>query len=104
MTEPRFTPGPWVIRESMTQIGKCYRISTESVIECGHGSALLYDDSTSLNPHAGGVQKANANLIAAAPEMYEALIEAANHLYTHQDMTRVRELAKAVIRKAEGRQ
>lgn len=70
-----FTPGPWTIRESMTQIGKCYRISTEPIIECGHGAALLYDDNTSLNPHAEGVQRANANLIAAAPELYKALYD-----------------------------
>lgn len=73
MSETKFTKGPWIVRESMTQIGKCYRVGTDAVIECGHGAALLYDDNSSLNPHGEGVQNANAKLISAAPELYEAL-------------------------------
>lgn len=73
MAETKFTKGPLEVREYPTQIGKCYRVGTVAMLDGGHGGAVLYDDSTSLNPHTEGEQKANAHLFASASDMYRTL-------------------------------
>ncbi len=48
----------------------------------------------------GGPKDADRHLIAAAPELLEALIECRDHLYVFEDMGRCRELANAALSKA----
>lgn len=62
MTEPKFTPAPW----HTTNDG--YNVKNET------------DIMICLNSFEDDVEqcKANANLIAAAPELYEALVELLN--------------------------
>lgn len=67
------THGPWEIIRHKTQIGECFRVGNKAVMTEGHGGCLLYNDSTSLNPHRPGEQEANATLISAAPDMYAVL-------------------------------
>lgn len=70
------TPGPWTMRTVSTSAGVCHRVYPEAWGDPpSHGAICLYDDQTSLNPHPDGEQIANARLIAAAPEMLEALEE-----------------------------
>ena len=70
-----FTPGPWRTVEVPTSIGTCHRIFPLAWGEepPTHGGICAYDDRTSLNPHAGGEQLANARLIARAPELVEEI-------------------------------
>lgn len=70
----KHTSGPWVVRFRMGHGGRirCYRVGPEHVADAAHGGICLYDDVTSLNPHASGEQEANARLIAAAPDLLEA--------------------------------
>ena len=67
----QFTPGPWIVETTNTLPGECadnvhrlcypgYRI---------HGICAIWNNTRT--------SKANANLIAAAPAMYEALRHAA---------------------------
>ncbi len=58
------TPGPWGIRALM---GENLSVCDESV---GPG---LYPIAQSIEGHTEDEQNANARLIAAAPELYEAL-------------------------------
>lgn len=71
--EAKFTKGPWEIAEVRTQVGRAFKIDEEARHE-DHGLvACIYDDETSLNSRLHEEHEANAHLIAAAPEMYEAL-------------------------------
>ena len=68
MTERKWTPGPWVWRYE----------------DGGHMEAdqwflspgVLMADGTDGTPSGDSIDRANARLIAAAPEMYEALEQA----------------------------
>jgi len=64
MSNSSYTPGPWIAVHN----GHYIDIKTEHMV---HSLA-----STQVNEYLGiddGVEKANANLIAAAPELLEAL-------------------------------
>ena len=60
MTEPKFTKGPWLIKMNKTFYGEEF--------------IGIYDTQDRLTASAY-MHIANANLIAAAPDMYEALEE-----------------------------
>jgi len=62
----KHTPGPW-------------SVSHDSVVYSG---ASLVADAAGGNQRTPETAKANANLIAAAPELLAAAIEARNHLRT----------------------
>jgi hypothetical protein len=47
-------------------------------------------------------ERANANLYAASPDAFDLAEEVANHLYTEQDVIRVRVKAREFIAKALG--
>ena len=66
MREKKFTPGPWNVEKENIHIG--------SIATC-HGDKEdgYYEVWTSNWMDSGIDQKANANLIAAAPELLEAL-------------------------------
>ncbi len=80
MTEYKYTPGPWTVNEVPIQSSggsnKCFKILPIR--------ACIYDD---WKPRERGVEyeenKANAKLIAAAPDMLEylKLIKSANGLW-----------------------
>lgn len=66
MTTPKFTQGPWFITGNMTKY-----------IESRIGGGLIQEVAavgpTSADCGYGEQQQASAHLIAAAPELYEAL-------------------------------
>lgn len=78
MTYHKHTPGPWTAETVKTSCGVCHRVgpfpSPEWMCRKKPSHACIYDDY----PAGSGTSElvANAHLIAAAPEMYEAL---ANH-------------------------
>ena len=68
MTKPKYTPGPWEVINEFNVYGKGHRL----VAACG-GRSQNYDVE---NNHIEKV--ASAHLIAAAPDMYEALKQICN--------------------------
>ncbi len=70
MSEKAHTPGPWVLNEVRTQCGRAFRIGSGEMVEAGKGCCIIYDDYPG-DPN--NQRAANARLIAAAPEMLEAL-------------------------------
>lgn len=69
MTETKFTPGPWSIFGPLSDKDEpAYRVSAERT--------LLLTVSPCPDGFVRGENKANAHLIAAAPELYQALEKA----------------------------
>jgi hypothetical protein len=63
------TPGPWTMDEVRTDSGRAFRIGSGEMLKAGKGCCIIYDD----HGHRDNQRKANARLIAAAPEMYDFL-------------------------------
>lgn len=88
MSESKHTPGPW----SYT---KC---------RCGHPYCTQFEISTQ---RSAGFEEADARLIAAAPDMYEALQQCLQHIEvdetTHGRQFAAGNVARAALAKAEGR-
>lgn len=87
MTEPKFTPGPWSV------------IKGRHFYEDRFGVEIKGDDF-SIQPQMG-MTEANAHLIAAAPELYEALEELLiqTRQYGHKPEIK---MAEAALAKARG--
>jgi hypothetical protein len=79
-----FTPGPWAVRAGANRSGR-YEIEAGAQILCpGTGGARSYSDVVAATHWSGTPEwEANAHLIAAAPEMYEAL----KHLHKWFEIT-----------------
>ncbi len=89
MTAPKFTPGPWRYDEESSGI-----LSKHSVAP---GSREV----AAVNPAlADQVTGANARLIAAAPELYEALAACEHALRSYQYGNGAPDLAEEVANKA----
>ena len=96
---PKFTPGPWRI---------LFNDKTKVVLE-QQGVAVFVADTYAGFTKSEEEQKANAALIAAAPEMYALLQkiveiagEAAETGYTTVTGDRILEQGKAILQKARG--
>lgn len=105
MTEAKHTPGPWHLEEMGYNSSSYYiRGSSESGdrLTIGKGAVAHIPRST-VNP-----MEANARLIAAAPELLEALKAMLEAEYAHEwedyssEELTVLEKAHAAIAKAEG--
>lgn len=116
MSESKHTPGPWIVDGSYTYdlvvgVGR----DDDRLLACpGSGGAMSWTDRVCTMSWSGGKHDANAHLIAAAPEMYEALkaclVQAEgcwmNHYGENPEGSAEPEhiaTARAVIAKAEGR-
>lgn len=93
MSEPKFTPGPW-IAVSRGCFGKTHEAD---VHECAKWDVDM-DDGEFMR---GNFRMEDANLIAAAPELYAALQECLNHgsMTGHEYVT---DQALAALAKARG--
>ena len=72
----KHTPGPWVIETVPTSVGICHKIGPfppRRPDDVKPRSACLYADYPSVHNPADNELYANARLIAAAPELLEAL-------------------------------
>ncbi|HFT1859310.1 TPA: hypothetical protein RG921_004299 [Pseudomonas aeruginosa] len=79
----KHTPGPWVLDTIPTSVGICHRIGPfpprrPDDVTVRH--ACLYADYPSASNPADEELEANARLIAAAPELLDALEDAVNRL------------------------
>lgn len=81
-SEVKWTEGPWEAREVRTQVGRAFRIGAGEMLEAGKGCCIVYDDYCG-NPD--NERAANARLIAAAPDLYEAALQALWHLGSDDD-------------------
>ena len=61
--KPKFTPGPWYVYDTRERAEHAY----DYYITAGQYFVAA------VSPDSLNIQEANANLIAAAPEMYEML-------------------------------
>ena len=81
MTEPKFTKGPWEVFKYTSSDGEIYvRVQTEyNAIENGENigpETICTIGGYPTIPLDGGAEwEATGNLIAAAPDMYEALLD-----------------------------
>ena len=77
MSEAKHTPGPWVLETLRTSCGICHKVGPfpgrHDNDEPRH--ACLYADYPSKHNPADAELEANARLIAAAPDLLEALIK-----------------------------
>ncbi len=92
MSETKFTPGPWMV------------IEPEATCANGWGGfALVAPSPIEFNDKSPCFTTANAHLIAAAPDLYEAL-ECALGLLEDEDWghTKVWNVGNAVLAKARG--
>lgn len=104
MADTKFTQGPW---KAIPDIGaripdKIYRVVGPSEVVCGDDGICTHDH---YNDRSFEEDRANMHLIAAAPELYEAL-EASNKrlktlLFEGEDQPLVLSNAKALA-KARG--
>lgn len=97
MADTRWTPGPWLVSE------------TGSVVAASDSGYVAepYDGRHTLQNDAA-ITAANAHLIAAAPEMYEALAAVIGdyeaHMRGHEYVPTPLIAARAALAKARGEQ
>lgn len=103
----KHTPGPWVARQSGAFNLAAFDIEAKAANRAGGGTRLVtcLASTTDSPAHEDEIMAANALLIAAAPELLEAL-ESAVREHCAKDpcrcVQRWHEPAKAAIRKAKG--
>ena len=102
MTERKWTPGPWVTDGfgGILAYGSCDTIDCSVLGRIATAEDVFDTDSEGRNWWAGGDKKANAHLIAAAPELYKALEMAA--LWLDVDGRFDLQVINAALAKARG--
>lgn len=103
------TPGPWTIRFGLNVMGKDVRYPSQERLVAnagGHANNIWNEQVTAEN-------EANARLIAAAPDLLEALkeilaagesyVDSADEVKAMLRFGRANDAARAAIAKAEGR-
>ncbi|MAZ17856.1 MAG: hypothetical protein CL535_16190 [Ahrensia sp.] len=89
--ETKWTPGPWFVEQSTSREWSGFRIHSASetydfdAMKVPQSIAITtqnYDGTTYAT--IKGRQEANAHLIAAAPELYAALVEAIDELEAYE--------------------
>ena len=93
--EVKHTPGPWFITGSMTKYVEA-RIPGRMIQEVAACGPTAADDGY------GEQQMANARLIAAAPELLEALESVLENCLDSDGLAAAYEKARAAIAKAKG--
>ncbi|HBC94336.1 MAG TPA: hypothetical protein DCZ10_15915 [Pelotomaculum sp.] len=104
MSKSEFTPGPWKARDYTNNEGDVW-IDCNAFACKGKGKSLGGTLATVHKNGTGkGTMEANARLIAAAPDMYEALKRIMDELPAKRDwLDPVSEqMALAALAKAEG--
>ena len=115
-----FTPGPWSLHRYTPDINRIFSIAACDAhgafeshhIAFGAGEMLLgevtahkpLDDKTTGYPRVTDFAEnvANAHLIAAAPELYAALLQAQKYLFDIAPAAHEYDANEALLRKARG--
>ena len=75
------TPGPWLLETVATSCGRCHKIGVFPTRRSGQSTyACVYEDSLNVGEGGDTELTANARLIAAAPDLLQALDHAARSL------------------------
>ena len=91
----KHTPGPWTVEKSLEQKHGTRVIAIAPVAWCGTNSSFGVDGNQSISAKQA---RANAHLIAAAPDLLEALQRAINRQgFSNQELIE----ARAAIAKAK---
>ena len=96
-TKPKFTPGPWYVDEEFSQAHIRYKEGTRCVVSEEHGGIC----ETTRGWEDEQTSPANAALIAAAPELYEALRDVLSEFLPNVKGP-VTERARRALVKAQG--
>lgn len=96
MSEPRWTPEPWVNDDGLVS-------GRESRIRHAPGPSIDIFDAANWPEELDEEAQANAHLIAAAPDLYEALVMLASFHEAHHNHP-IHAAARAALRKAIGKQ
>lgn len=99
MANAKHTSGPWVFDEVRTDCGRAFRIGSGEMLTAGKGCCIIYDDYPG-NPD--NERKANARLIAAAPDLLEALEEISRKYSNGASADAIARIARAALAKARG--
>jgi len=102
MSETKFTPGPWI--QAGPSFGEPKMKFANSVIPDRDDDEYPDDICEMPFPYYDEEQEANAQLIAAAPELYDALNAMLTHMGMDEDeFTKVTfDQARAALAKARG--
>jgi hypothetical protein len=96
-----YTPGPWKVSEYPTRQGRCNITNSGGVGEVPLEIAEAYP----MGEYWDDETKANARLIASAPELLEALEQLVEHVHgTYAYSEPHMEKARVAIAKATGEQ
>jgi dihydrodipicolinate synthase/N-acetylneuraminate lyase len=96
MTETKHTPGPWIFWRFGTGDDKCQDFGVAADVD-GNKIVIAHCFGKQSDDFAADA-RANATLIAAAPDMYEAL----QWIVENADEDSVVSAAKAALAKARG--
>jgi len=102
MSEVKHTPGPWIVRTFVMHGAAvdCF-VAAKDVQGFAYDAVIMGDDEYRDGPDGIRRKLADARLIAAAPELLEALQEAAHYLaFTEQADAPHMQRIKAAISKA----
>lgn len=96
-----FTPGPWRVANGINDERRVgYLVVAARSKMHGGGPAIVTARPAYRSVEANGEAEANARLIAAAPDLYAALLD----LLEYQPCSRSHEIGRAAIAKARGEQ
>ena len=111
--ETKHTPAPWMVEKVKTSCGHCFKIGTKEQFQEKKDRPLNIPSYACLYVDYGNASnqsEANANLIAAAPELLEALecmaiaacAVAMPHAGERKLMQGAVDMAREAIKKAKG--
>ena len=88
MTQAKHTPGPWIVPDQTWRRSLTVEVGGKELVQCpGSGGAMSYTETIcTLNWNRTPEWDANARLIAAAPDMYEALCKLEYWFDTDQEI------------------
>lgn len=82
----KHSPGPWVISKEK-KFNSGYSCKSFAITDANGHIVLLFDPSDGEYSEALDIASPNAKLIAAAPEMFEALMLCRSHMHEHASNT-----------------